>query len=201
VKAIAGIVLAAGASQRFGSDKLMHPIEAGDGAMPLLARSLLPWLEVFSRQLTVVVRTDSDELRRQVEQAMGPEKAAAIHWRVCPDSVLGMSASLASGVADNRDADGWVIGLADMPRVPTTAIAAVRDAIASGALLAAPYCDGQRGHPVGLAASYRKALLTLQGDTGARDVLKRDAGLLHRIDMADRGVLTDIDRPEDLLGS
>ena len=167
--------------------------------MPLLARSLLPWLEVFSR-LTVVVRTDSDELRRQVEQALGLEKAAAIHWRVCPDSVLGMSASLASGVADNRDADGWVIGLADMPRMPTTAIAAVRDAVASGALLAAPYCDEQRGHPVGFAASYRNALLTLQGDTGARDVLKRDAGLLQRIDTTDRGVLTDIDRPEDLVG-
>lgn len=85
--------------------------------MPLVARSLLPWLEVFL-QLTVVVRADSDELRRQAEQALGAEKAAAIHWRVCPDSVLGMSASLASGVAGNRDADGWVIGLADMPHVP-----------------------------------------------------------------------------------
>ncbi|OAJ71840.1 hypothetical protein A7976_10305 [Methylobacillus sp. MM3] len=200
MKAIAGIVLAAGASRRFGSDKLLHPIKAGDGVMPLLARSLLPWLDVFSRQLTVVVRADSDELRRQVEQALGLEKAAAIHWRVCPDSGLGMSASLAAGVADNRDADGWVIGLADMPRMPTTAIAAVRDAVASGALLAAPYCDEQRGHPVGFAASYRNALLTLQGDTGARDVLKRDAGLLHRIDTTDRGVLTDIDRPEDLVG-
>lgn len=166
--------------------------------MPLIARSLLPWLKVFSH-LTVVVRVDSDELQRQAEEALGAEKAAAIKWLVCLDSALGMSASLASGVAGNRDADGWVIGLADMPHVPTAAIAAVRDAVTSGARLAAPYCDGQRGHPVGFAASYRNALLALQGDAGAREVLKRDAGRLQRIDTTDRGVLTDIDRPEDLM--
>lgn len=199
MKEIAAVVLAAGTSRRFGADKLLHSVKAGDGAMPLLARSLLLWLETFS-QVTVVVRVDSDELRRQVEQALGPEKAAGIRWCICPDAVLGMSASLAAGVAYNRDADGWLIGLADMPHVPTAAIAAVRDAIVSGAPLAAPYCDGRRGHPVGFASRYRDELLALRGDAGARDILKRDAGNLLRIDTTDPGVFTDIDSPEDLIG-
>lgn len=196
---IAAVVLAAGVSRRFGADKLLHPVKAGSGAMPLIACSLLSWLEAFS-QVTVVVRADSDELRRQVEQALGPEKAAGIRWCICPDPALGMSASLAAGVAYNRDADGWLIGLADMPSVPAVIIGEVRDAIAEAAPLAAPYCDGQRGHPVGFAARYRNELLALQGDTGAREILKRDAGSLLRIDTTDPGIITDIDKLEDLIG-
>lgn len=196
---IAAVVLAAGASRRFGANKLLHPVKAGDGAMPLIARSLMPWLETFS-QVTVVVRADCDELRRQVEQALGPEKAAGIRWCICPDAVLGMSASLAAGVAYNHNADGWLIGLADMPAVPSAIIGEVRDAIASGSPLVAPYCDGLRGHPVGFDARYRDELLALQGDAGARDILKRDAGNLLRIDTTDPGIFTDIDNPEDLIG-
>lgn len=199
MKEIAAVVLAAGASRRFGADKLLYPVKTRDGVMPLIARSLVPWLEAFA-QVTVVVRADSDELRRQVEQALGPAKTAAILWCICPDSVLGMSASLAAGVAYNHNADGWVIGLADMPHVPTTAIAAVRRAIATGAPLAAPCCDAQRGHPVGFAAHYRDELLALQGDAGAREILKHDAENLRRIDTTDPGILTDIDSPEDLIG-
>lgn len=199
MKEIAAVVLAAGASRRFGTNKLLHPVKAGSGAKPLIACSLMPWLETFS-QVTVVVRADSDELQRQAEQALGPEKAAGIRWRICPDAVLGMSASLAAGVAYNRDADGWLIGLADMPAVPSAIIGEVRDAIADAAPLAAPYCDGQRGHPVGFAARYRNELLALQGDTGAREILRREAGSLLRIDTTDPGIFTDIDIPEDLIG-
>lgn len=199
MKKIAAVVLAAGASRRFGADKLLHPVKAGNSTMPLIARSLSPWLEAFS-QVTVVVRDGSDALQRQVEQALGPERTAAIRWRLCPDAVIGMSASLASGVAYNHNADGWLIGLADMPSVPSAIIGEVRDAIAAGAPLAAPYCDGQRGHPVGFSSRYRDELLALQGDAGARAILKRDAGSLRRIDTTDRGIFTDIDNPEDLIG-
>lgn len=199
MKEIAAVVLAAGASRRFGADKLLYPVKTRDGVMPLIARSLVPWLEAFA-QVTVVVRADSDELRRQVEQALGPAKTAAILWCICPDSVLGMSASLAAGIAYNRDADGWLIGLADMLTISPAIIAKVRDAIASGFPLAAPYCNGQRGHPVGFAARYRDDLLALEGDVGAREILKRDAGSLLHIDTADAGIFTDIDSPEDLIG-
>lgn len=195
---IAAIVLAAGASRRFGADKLLHPVEVGGVTLPLIANSLLPWLKVFS-EVTVVIRAESAELRRRTEEALGSEKSVAVRWHVCHEAAQGMSASLAKGIAENRDAGGWLIGLADMPHVPTAAIAAVRDAIATGASLAAPFCDGRRGHPVGFAASYLDELLALQGDAGAREVLQRDAGRLRHIGTTDRGVLIDIDSPADLM--
>jgi molybdenum cofactor cytidylyltransferase len=194
---VAAIVLAAGASRRFGSDKLLHPVRLDGKPLPLLARSLLPWLEVFP-EVTVVVREESAELRQQTEAALGPEKTAALRWCVCPDAARGMSASLACGIGQERNAAGWLVGLADMPQVPAAVIASVRDAIAAGAPAAAPFCDGQRGHPVGFSARYREELLALQGDAGARALLQRDAALLHRIDTTERGIFADIDSPEDL---
>lgn len=192
---IAAIVLAAGSSRRFGADKLLHPL--GHEAMPLAACSLLPWLQSFN-QVTVVVRSDSERLQDVVAQALGAERAARIHWQTCPDSDLGMSASLVEGVSAHLQAAGWLIGLADMPAVPAEVIAEVGSAIAGGALLAAPYFQGKRGHPVGFSAHYLEDLLELEGDTGARQILVRDAEWLHPVKTDDPGVLFDIDSPEDL---
>lgn len=192
---IAAIVLAAGSSRRFGTDKLSYPF--GQDAMPLAARSLLPWLQTFN-QVTVVVRPDNTRLQGAVAQALGPARAARIHWQVCPDSELGMSASLVEGISAHLQAPGWLVGLADMPAVPSEVIDAVGSAIAGGALLAAPYYQGRRGHPVGFSAHYLEDLLALKGDSGARQILVRDAEWLHPVETDNPGILYDIDSPEDL---
>lgn len=194
---IAAIVLAAGSSRRFGADKLLHPVGKGDEAMPLAARSLLPWLQAFL-QVTVVVREESERLQAAVIQALGPERAQHVHWQRSPDADLGMSASIAAGVSAHLTAPGWLIGLADMPAVPAHVISAVGSAIAGGALLAAPYCKGRRGHPVGFSSHYLEDLLNLEGDAGARQILLRDAEWVHPVPTDDPGIFIDIDSPEDL---
>lgn len=193
---IAALVLAAGASRRFGADKLLHPLTLGGVRQPLIAHSLRPWLAVFP-QVTVVVRPGSDELQRQALQALGPQ-TSALDWCVCEEAEAGMGVSLACGIDRRRAASGWLIGLADMPMLPATAIAAVRDALLDGAALAAPFCDNRRGHPVGFSAAYLPELLALQGDAGARALLQRDLAQLRRIVVTEPGILTDIDQPDDL---
>lgn len=191
---VAAILLAAGASRRFGSDKLLHPVLRNGQNLPLIVHSLRPWLAVF-RQMTVVVRPDATGLRHAVEKMSGSER---LHWIECPDADLGMAASLACGVAGNKNAAGWLIGLADMPGVPEAAIKQVRVALEAGATLAAPFHDGRRGHPVGFSSAYHDELLALQGDMGARSLLERDVALVRRIDIDDPGILVDIDSPADL---
>jgi len=194
---IAAIVLAAGASQRFGSDKLLHPLRLRGTMMPLAAHSLMPWLERFEK-ISVVVRPGEKTFRNAIEASLGGSKSAAINWISCADATQGMAASLVCGVRANLDAAGWMIGLADMPAVPVEAITRVRKALSTGAAIAVPVHAGRRGHPVGFARQYRIELLALQGDVGARRLLERDKSEVEEISIDDAGIFADIDIPGDL---
>ncbi len=194
---IAAIVLAAGESRRFGSDKLLHAVTLRGVTLPLAAHSLLPWLEAFGH-VTVIVRPGADAFCSAIETALGGARSALIRWVECVGAAQGMASSLVCGVRANRDAAAWLIGLADMPAVPVAAITGVRDALSAGATLAAPSRSGRRGHPVGFASHYRDELLALQGDNGARRLLERDLAKATDIPIGDAGIFADIDIPGDL---
>lgn len=194
---IAAIVLAAGASSRFGADKLLHPGTRLGVTLPLAAHSLLPWLKAY-KSVTVIIRPNSQEFCRAIENALESTYAARINWHACTDSAQGMAHSIACGIRCNSNAAGWLIGLADMPAVPVNAITGVRSALLAGAPLAAPFNAGRRGHPAGFCVSYRDEILALSGDTGARRLLERDSSKLVHVEVDDAGIFADVDTPEDL---
>ena len=194
---VAAIVLAAGESRRFGADKLLHPLTLHGKTLPLAAHSLLPWVETFTH-ITVVVKPAAEIFCRALETALGTTCAAKLRWIICADADQGLASSLICGVQANALAAGWLIGLADMPAVPAIAISSVRNALLHDAELAAPFCNGSRGHPVGFSAHYYNELLGLSGDTGAKRLLERDQNKIVQIVIEDAGILTDIDTSADL---
>jgi len=139
-----------------------------------------------------VVRPDSAELAKALE-AEGCEVV------VCDNAAEGMGASLACAARAAGEADGFLVALGDMPFVRRASIAAVRDALAGGAALVAPYFRARRGHPVGIAKLFFKELLALKGDEGAKQLLAANERRLVKIPVGDPGVIRDIDRPEDLV--
>lgn len=184
---IAGLLLAAGSATRFGSDKLHHPLPHGVSIAVQSARHLRSEVdEVFA-----VVRPGSVDLQDVLEK----ENCVVV---VCDNAAEGMGASLACAARAAGERAGYLVALGDMPFIRRSSIAAVRDALAAGAPLAAPYFRSRRGHPVGLAAKFFPDLLALQGDEGAKALLKRNEAVLVKVPVGDPGVLRDIDRPEDL---
>ena len=184
---IVGLLLAAGSARRFGSDKLQHELPHGVSIAAQAARHLK--LEI--PRVVAVVRPDSAELVTSLKQ----EGCEIV---VCENAAEGMGASLACAARAAGEADGYLIALADMPFLRRTTIAAVRDALAAGAPLAAPYFRARRGHPVGLARRFYQELLTLRGDEGAKRVIAASEKQMVKIPVGDPGALRDIDRPEDL---
>jgi len=184
---IAAILLAAGAGARFGGDKLPHPLEDGVAIAAHAARNLL----AATPDVVAVVRWGDFPLYDILEQE-------GCQVTMFQGAARGMGASLAHGVAQARGADGWVVALADMPRVPVAIIKEIIASLAGGTLIAAPVHKGERGHPVGFGAALRDELLALDGDQGARAVLERHRNAVKLVECADPGVLYDIDRKTDI---
>src|SRR5687767_9625311 len=128
---ILGILLAAGSGSRFGGDKLIHPLTDGVAMAAHAARNLA----AAGLPVTAVVRWGDFPLEDLLEQE-------GCTVTMCANASRGMGVSLAHAIAQERSADGWVVALADMPRIAPATIRAVADALADGALIAAPQFAG-----------------------------------------------------------
>jgi molybdenum cofactor cytidylyltransferase len=187
---IRGLLLCGGASVRFGRDKLLERIGPQGEAMAVVSARTV--LAVCGRVLAVA-RPGSASLRAMLE-AEGCEVIES-------DRTLGgLGSSLAAGVEASAGAQGWLVALADMPFIREGTMGAVRDALAAGALVAAPRdrLTGSRGHPVAFSAALRDELLAIRGDEGARSVIQRHRDAVRLVEVDDAGITRDIDRPEDL---
>jgi len=184
---LGAILLAGGAGTRFGGGKLLHPLADGTAVGIAAWRNLRAAVE----RSVVVVRSEDAALAAR----FSAERAIVVE---CAQAHLGMGHSLVCGVRALADARGWIVALGDMPRVRPSTILALAQRLAAGARIVVPVWDGQRGHPVGFAASLREELLALSGDSGARMLLQRHAAEVERVPVDDPGILQDVDTREDL---
>jgi len=188
LKEIVGLLLAAGSAKRFGSNKLLHLLPHG---VPMVLQAVRH-LKSETPSLFVVVRPGQDDLFNLLQ-------GEGCRVVVCENADEGMGASLACAARAAGRAAGYLVALGDMPFIRRSSIAAVREALVSGAALAAPYWRSRRGHPVGIAGDFFDELVELRGDEGAKRILASNEKLLVKIPIGDPGVLRDIDTPEDLL--
>ncbi|SDO86015.1 molybdenum cofactor cytidylyltransferase [Ralstonia sp. 25mfcol4.1] len=185
-----GILLAAGFGRRFDPaglrNKLLETLPDGRTVAWRSARTLAAGLP----NSIAVVRPGMPELAEELRRG-GCRVIEA------PEAEAGMGAALRAGVAACADARGWVVALADMPWLSMELVRAVALTITSRDTIAAPWRDGQRGHPVGFGAAWKDELLKLDGDEGARALLKSQP--VTRILTEDDGAFRDIDLPGDLV--
>jgi molybdenum cofactor cytidylyltransferase len=182
-----GILLAAGQSQRFGGNKLLHPLINNT---PMLMISAQKLASVLPGSIVVI----NPELQTYSEQL------AQLGLRVVinDQAEQGMSSSIACGVNASRHASAWLITLADMPYIKPETLSLLANRLKQGAEIVAPLFDQQRGNPVGFSQRFKDELLSLQEDVGARHVITKHHQRLELLSTTDDGVLRDIDYPADI---
>lgn len=176
------IVLAAGSSKRFGTDKRFYPLPSGKSMLSTTLEMLEP---LFSERV-LVLKPGEHEVASAFRK----------HWQVvfASDAAKGMGHSLAAAMPVVSHWQGAVIALADMPFVNPSSVVRIKAAVARNTLVV-PYCHDQRGNPVGIGSDYFQELAALQGDSGARQLMQQYSARIVRLDIDDEGLLKDLDSP------
>jgi molybdenum cofactor cytidylyltransferase len=182
------VVLAAGASTRFGSPKQLVRLNG----RPLLHLAVSRAVEVGGQAVTVVLGANAADLAPLLRHT----PAAVIVNREWAE---GMGSSVRAGVSRvPPTADAVLLMLADQPAVTAEDL---RRLVGTWrrqpqSIVAAHY-DGITGVPAIFPREDFRALTALRGDAGARALLKRGGERVVRVPL--QAAAIDIDTPEDLL--
>ena len=182
------IVLAGGASTRFGSPKQLVRI----GGRPLLHTVVARAAEVTGNSLIVVLGSGAGELAPLLRHSPG-SVVVNRQWRE------GLASSIRAGVARlPSTCAGAMLVLADQAAVTSDDLRRL-----AGTWRRRPQCiaaalyAGTSGAPAIFPRSVFTELAALRGDSGARSVLRRSADRVVRVPMP--AAELDLDTPEDLL--
>jgi molybdenum cofactor cytidylyltransferase len=188
VPSIHALVLAAGASTRFGSPKQLVRLQG----RPLLQRTVANAVDVAGHAVTVVLGAHANELAPLLRHS----PASVVINREWPE---GIGSSIRAGIARMpASADAVLLLLADQAAVTVEDLRRI-----IGTWRRQPQCivaaryDSITGVPAIFPRADYPALSGLRGDQGARALLRGRSDRIITIALASAAI--DIDTPEDLL--
>lgn len=185
---LAAIVLAAGASRRFGSAKQLHRV----GGRSLVGRAADAVCEAGFHPAIVVVGSSGEDVARELHGSEC-DVIVNVRWEE------GMASSIRAGVERVRQiapgTRGVLIALADQTDVSREILESLADRFLVGAepAVACRY-DGVLGPPAIFAVSLFGHLEALTGDEGARSLLRSGAIPVGVVDFPEGA--RDIDTPD-----
>jgi len=216
MKSIPGILLSAGSSERFGSEKLLVSLPSGEmlfeRALEIhLQSQILPLIVVISPNLGKIIRQKTEIFsfsRLRIGKSVDTWHAFSCKWGdgrliINENFHKGMSSSIKKGVGclkDEEKADGLVVSLADLPLLSSETInffikKFLKERI--GFLL--PVFNDIKGHPVIVDFNrFKNDIVKLRGDVGLRSLLTQYPKAVKKIPWQDDSVIWDIDTPKDL---
>ncbi len=192
---IALIMLAAGNSKRFGSNKLLHPING----IPMYRRMLNEMARVKAHYRNLVdcpitVVTQYQEMEPAVREIGG-------EVLYNPDPERGISSSIRIGLKKNLEADACLFSVADQPWLTDDTMIELMELFRSTDRgLACLSHGGQLGNPCIFSRKYYPDLLSLSGDVGGKKIIAANRGDTVALTACEARELKDIDYTEEAWG-
>ena len=185
---IAGLILAAGTSSRFGGkNKLLSRVNE-----VAMIRGVVHLALQASFTSTILVTGHQQKL---IEKELKNQPIQMVHNK---NYTLGMGTSIACGVsALPQDIDGVIIMLGDMPSLRLNTIISICTKFNSGSLsdICVPTINKEVGNPVLFGKTHFPRLKLLDGDYGGKEIICAYPSQVKYIETDDRGILIDYDEP------
>lgn len=181
------VVLAAGKSRRYGRTKLLDELRG----KPLLCHALEAAQAACPGRVCLVTGSNAEAIHDAGKRLAD----LVVHNS---NFATGIGSSIRSGVSACREhADALLIVLADQPLVTAGHLSRMIATWNNEAtrIVASAY-SGTNGAPVLFGRSYVEQLENLQGDTGARAILRQNCEMVQSINFEPAAI--DVDTPEDL---
>lgn len=190
---IAAVLLAAGASKRFGSPKMLARV-AGEPLIRLVTRS---FVEAGFAEVAVVLAPGSGELAASLE-------GLGVVTVVNPRPEDGMLSSAQAGLSALSSGCGRVaLSPADLPGLTAPVLRKLLASLPpeSPFVLAVPAGPGRRGHPLVMPAALVPRLLSWGSERRLSDLLRESDVRVQEIPGFGAEVLHDVDVPSDLVAA
>lgn len=193
---VVAVILAAGRASRMGASGA-HKLLAEFQGEPLVRRAAKTALAADAASVIAV----TGHRQSEIEAALCGLGVTTIDN---PNYASGMASSLISGFSapGAADADGVLVMLADMPGVTTSDLNALISTfrVACGQAIVRAVSKGKAGNPVILPRSLCGAVMGLEGDVGARQVIKTSGLQIIDVDIGEAAHL-DVDTPEAVVAA
>lgn len=187
-RAVPAVVLAAGGSTRCPGGKLTREF----GGRPLLYWTLETLQQSPLVSAIVLVCGFQGESVAQAAEPFG--KVRTVSNPLWPE---GLASSLRTGIgAVPQSSPGALVCLADTPFFKAETLRALIP-VDDLNLVVLPRYQGRHGHPKYFPHLLFPELLKLEGDEGARSILRRFQEKTRIVEVDDPGILKDFDTPED----
>ena len=179
-KNIAIILLAAGQSSRFGSNKLLHIMDDG---RPMIS-SILDAVRAQKRCRHILV-TQYAEV-----SALAPDFEVVVNTH--PE--LGISHSMQLGLEAAGEADACMFCVCDQPGVSASTVRRLIDAyLAASAGIVSLSWENRMYNPKVFSSRYRDELMSVSGDTGGRQIISDHRDDLLLVEAESEDEVRDID--------
>lgn len=190
---ICAIILAAGTSSRMGKPKQLLQLNG----KPLLEHVIGMAVSADFSEIITVIGCEAINIQRAI--TIDDQR---FRWAVNEEYLSGQGSSLKTGISQvGEQHSGIMVFLGDLPFIENTTVQKIYQAGKAmlreydKSFVIQPEYGGITGHPVFFGHPDKKVFMELQGDRGAKAIMKK-IPIRQSIPVDDSGILFDIDTPD-----